>query len=637
MKKWAWFCITSIFLLLAACGSNHSPAAQSESSSTVSVPLTPTGYPSDEVQRPCVYYNGRLYLYSGGGFDQPLEEGFEKAGTVTAVDNTEFPSEEFRGSRLDIGQEIYSDKSVSDKIHVKYDSGFGLFEAETGAGTVSKNTIPHINDGSADWSGVETVYLYGAGCAAPPTHTIRDRGTVSLLVEQIKNSGEYEKIGENDILEGINGLWVEFDNGVCISMYQNENYGTVSKEKETTGTPPFYHFPESFRETVLNLLQTTADYNFMISDCMANDLEKAVSAAILKENGDHYPKDECMGEGHIVLGTEEEGDHVTVYMLAMFGRYQFQDGNLVKNSGSGAIPTVITFRREENGTYALEEYKTALDGSLYAPSIKEMFPEKLWEICILPSDDDVKELTKQEREYAAAYLKKLGREAEIGDYSDFEHTLPTEAGVSVEVSNRLLEKEGIIPDCPSWLGTLEKLENGVRYRYEKTYDSQKKEIIFTKTDVETNTVVEETIFNSENASFISHRNAADEKASPFESMVNSLAGVSMEIMEGSATATSVKLRLENKTKQNIIFGDSYAIQKYSDGQWQSIPYIIDSVGFHDIAYPLLKGDPKETDVDWNWLYGVLEPGRYRILKPVDDFRGTGDFTTYYLGAEFEIE
>lgn len=275
MKKWTWFCIASISLLLTACGSNHSPVAQSDSSSTVSVSLTPTGYPSDEVQRPCAYYNGRLYLYSGGGFDQPLEVGFEKAGTVTAVDNTEFPSEEFRGSRLDIGQEIYSDKSVSDKIYVKYDSGFGLFEAETEAGTVSKNIIPHINDGSADWSGVETVYLYGAGCAAPPTHTIRDRGTVSLLVEQIKNSGEYEKIGENDIL--------------------------------------------------------------------------------------------------------------------------------VKNSGSGAIPTVITFRREENGTYALEEYKTALDGSLYAPSIKEMFPEELWKICILPSDDDVKELTKQEREYAVAY------------------------------------------------------------------------------------------------------------------------------------------------------------------------------------------------------------------------------------------
>lgn len=149
--------------------------------------------------------------------------------------------------------------------------------------------------------------------------------------------------------------------------------------------------------------------------------------------------------------------------------------------------------------------------------------------------------------------------------------------------------------------------------------------------------MEETVFDSETGAFVSHRNTADKKVSPFEAAVNSLAGVSMEAVEGSATAASVRLRLKNETEKDIMFGDAYAIQRYADGQWHSVPYIIDNWGFHEVAYPLLKGAPQEADVDWEVFHGILEPGRYRIIKPVDDFRGTGDFTKYYLGAEFEIE
>ncbi len=72
----------------------------------------------------------------------------------------------------------------------------------------------------------------------------------------------------------------------------------------------------------------------------------------------------------------------------MYGEYQFQDGNFVKEAGSGAIPAVLTFV-QKGGQYILKTYE-----------------EK--------------------------YLKTIGREAAIGDYRDFEHPLLTEQGVSVE-------------------------------------------------------------------------------------------------------------------------------------------------------------------------------------------------------------
>ena len=65
---------------------------------------------------------------------------------------------------------------------------------------------------------------------------------------------------------------------------------------------------------------------------------------------------------------------------------------------------------------------------------------------------------------------------------------------------------------------------------------------------------------------------------------------------------------------------------YRDGQW----------AFHSIAYSMPENQPVEWKADWEALYGTLEPGRYRLVKPVMDFRGAGDFTEYGLTAEFEL-
>lgn len=77
--------------ILSGCQNSAETALESST-------LTPTGYASEEVQRISVFYDGSLYLYNATGFDLPKENGWE-------------PSE-------------------SQKLYVKYDNGFALFEAE---------------------------------------------------------------------------------------------------------------------------------------------------------------------------------------------------------------------------------------------------------------------------------------------------------------------------------------------------------------------------------------------------------------------------------------------------------------------------------------------------------------------------
>lgn len=107
-------------ILLCACSPKHS--------GTESAAKTPTGYPSDEVQRQTVYYDGKLYWYQFDGFDNPLQEGFELAGTVEEVFTKEYPSSEYGGTRVEAGQEIYANPSEPSRIYVKYEKGYARFE-----------------------------------------------------------------------------------------------------------------------------------------------------------------------------------------------------------------------------------------------------------------------------------------------------------------------------------------------------------------------------------------------------------------------------------------------------------------------------------------------------------------------------
>lgn len=224
-----------------------------------------------------------------------------------------------------------------------------------------------------------------------------------------------------------------------------------------------------------------------------NDLDEAVKSAFLQDNQEHYLSGECVGEGHILLGHEEKSGVTVVYALTMYGEYSFEDGNFVKVSGSGIIPAVFTFTDSGDDLVCMKiEYPE--DGARYGESIRRLFPPEYQASALSPSASDKQDLKSQERSYAEIYLKEIGRDAVIGDYGDFEHTLLTDVGVSVDVSNGINDK--LFANYPMWIGNREALENGVRYVYEMSYNKEAHEIDFTKYEYDTNKIVELTRLDS---------------------------------------------------------------------------------------------------------------------------------------------
>lgn len=88
----------------------------------------------------------------------------------------------------------------------------------------------------------------------------------------------------------------------------------------------------------------------------------------------------------------------------------------------------------------------------------------------------------------------------------------------------------------------------------------------------------------------------------------------------------------------LFSGSSYSLSRYVEGNWEMIEYLPKDteVAWTDEAWIIPLEDTVEWDVNWEWLYGELVPGKYRMLKPVMNLAGPGDFTTAMHFVEFDV-
>ena len=126
-----------------------------------------------------------------------------------------------------------------------------------------------------------------------------------------------------------------------------------------------------------------------------------------------------------------------------------------------------------------------------------------------------------------------------------------------------------------------------------------------------------------------------------------------EIRDVTPNQWGVVLEVENVTEKGLTIvcnhsggesvaelytGSFYVIQKYEKAGWVDVEYLPQE---YDIAWTfdawiIQKEGTTRWDVNWEWLYGELSAGEYRIGKEVMNFRGTGDYDTELVYAEFII-
>lgn len=127
-----------------------------------------------------------------------------------------------------------------------------------------------------------------------------------------------------------------------------------------------------------------------------DDLEHCVSEAILAENKSVFKPIETetyATESHNILKKVENGDSVTVYLVALYAQYQ-SDGDEVKLTGAVCAPVSISFM-VRNGEYIVDEYWMPEDGESYAQSINDKFPPDIVEDALALEIPDGMEICDQ--------------------------------------------------------------------------------------------------------------------------------------------------------------------------------------------------------------------------------------------------
>ncbi len=126
----------------------------------------------------------------------------------------------------------------------------------------------------------------------------------------------------------------------------------------------------------------------------------------------------------------------------------------------------------------------------------------------------------------------------------------------------------------------------------------------------------------------------------FSAPANSDTDLGITLSTKDVTPTGMTLIITQsggETTGELQYGSEYHLKVLKDGNWEDVPYIVESdVAWTMAAYMVVMDEAVELEISWERLYGSLQPGTYCISKGFTDFRGTGDYDNQSFYAEFQI-
>lgn len=116
-------------------------------------------------------------------------------------------------------------------------------------------------------------------------------------------------------------------------------------------------------------------------------------------------------------------------------------------------------------------------------------------------------------------------------------------------------------------------------------------------------------------------------------------GVSLEAQNVTATGLTIVCHQSGGDDVfELSTGSYYVIHKLGKHGWKDVKYVRPkrNLSWTLEAWLIPSESSTAWDVNWEWLYGKLPAGQYRIGKEISNFRGTGDFEKELIYAEFII-
>ncbi len=125
----------------------------------------------------------------------------------------------------------------------------------------------------------------------------------------------------------------------------------------------------------------------------------------------------------------------------------------------------------------------------------------------------------------------------------------------------------------------------------------------------------------------------------FDGTLNACPGVSLTVVEGTASSSGAELELTNGTEYSVGYGNSYGLLISQKDGYHSAEVLYENAGFTEEEYILEPGQSVRLELDWRALYGTLPAGKCCVYKDINLYRDAqaGDVDRYLLAAEFTLE
>ncbi|MBR2977485.1 MAG: hypothetical protein IKC50_04335 [Oscillospiraceae bacterium] len=107
------------------------------------------------------------------------------------------------------------------------------------------------------------------------------------------------------------------------------------------------------------------------------------------------------------------------------------------------------------------------------------------------------------------------------------------------------------------------------------------------------------------------------------------------------TPTGLILRIEQfggSPTGSLEYGPPYFLETTVDDVWQEVKTKTgEPLVWNMPSYRIARNDVTEEHINWEFGYGALQPGFYRLKKTIMDFRDTGDFDEKTYEVYFTVE
>lgn len=107
--------------------------------------------------------------------------------------------------------------------------------------------------------------------------------------------------------------------------------------------------------------------------------------------------------------------------------------------------------------------------------------------------------------------------------------------------------------------------------------------------------------------------------------------VVMEITQLSETG--IELEISNLGDTKAYYGKWYSLERNIDGEWYELNFAEGNadITFPAVGYDLNAGLSAKKQIDWEFAYGKLPEGHYRLIKDFEILQNE-----FYVACEFSI-